>query len=375
MRVACVNQDPGIRPGGSKGAAVHVAAMRAAFADCGAEVSAFDEKGDDALMAALVERHGRSPLDLVYERYALGCVAGSRFATRHGVPHVLEVNAPLLDEATRYRLLPEGDRARLQRLEHEVFGGARRILAVSRAVAENVRAGGVPRERVVVAANAVDGRVFRPRAGWLDRGDPGAASRCGALAAVEAGPVASLPADTFVVGFHGRLRPWHGLPLLVEAFLGLLARGVDAHLLLVGEGDFEGALAGRLPADRLTRLGWRSQAELAPLVARFDALALTYAPDAPCFYSPLKLLEAMAAGVVPVVPRLGDLPDIVVHGRNGLLYPAGDATALTAMLEVLASSAVLRRRLAAAARSTAEQRSWTSIAADVLACVTPTDVR
>jgi len=346
VHVACLNQDKGIAPDSRKGAAVHVAAMREGFARCGARVEPLDHKDPAALHRALEELHARRPLDLVYERYALGCDTGARFAARRRVPFVLEVNAPLIEEERRYRGL--ADASALEELERRIYGAAHRILAVSSQVAQAVVARGVPERRVLVRPNAVDTLRFRPRR----PGEP---------------QPAGVDAGDFVLGFHGRLRPWHGFPILARAAAELLARGVPARLLLVGEGDFEAECRGLLPARRVTRVGWTPHEQLGPLVARFDALPLGYPPDAPCWFSPLKLLEAMAAGAVPVVPELGDLARVVRHRRNGLVYPAGDLPALVDALAELHARPARRAALAAAARRTAQRRSWSALAREVLA--------
>lgn len=345
MRVACVSQDPGVGPGRRKGAAVHLAAMRGAFRARGVEVHELDVPDDTALKRRLAELLDGAPPDLVYERHALGRTAACRFALRHGIPHVLEVNAPLVEEEERWRG-PVGEAAR--RAEAWLFGHAPHVFAVSSAVADYALAQGADPASVAVRTNRVDAGLFRPRR----PADPqrrylGAEER-------------------LVLGFHGRLRPWHGLERVAEAAGRALARGIDVHLLLVGEGDFEAAAGDRLPADRLTVLDWRPPEELAAWVAACDVLPLGYGPDSPCYFAPLKLAEAMAAGVVPVVPALGDLPELVPHGVRGLVYPAGDVDALAEHLEELGRSPELRARLGRAARRAAEELSWDSLAAEVL---------
>ncbi|HZJ71336.1 MAG TPA: glycosyltransferase family 4 protein [Planctomycetota bacterium] len=357
MLVACVNQDPGIMPTSRKGAAVHVESMRRAFRAVGARVAELDEKDEAALDARLTALlSGRTGPALVYERYALGCVTASRVAARHERPHVLEVNAPLIEEAARYRTSVDADR--LRGLEHEVFDRARAIIAVSQAVAESVFAHGLPAERVLVRPNAVDTALFR------------------AVGRPSLPPGVTIAPTDFVLGFHGRLRPWHGFPRLVGAFRRLLEKRLPVHLLLVGEGDWEQGLrddastgAAPLAPGCVTVLGWRPQEELAAIVARFDALALAYDGDAPCYFSPLKLLEAMAVGAVPVVPALGDLPRIVRHDESGLVYAPGDEVALAAQIERLVRTPALRVRLGITAAREARSRSWTAIARDVLAVV------
>lgn len=102
------------------------------------------------------------------------------------------------------------------------------------------------------------------------------------------------------------------------------------------------------------------------LVACFDILPLAYALDAGFYFSPLKLLEAMACGVVPVVPDLGELPELVGNGAAGLVYPAGSTPALVAALELLIGDEARRARLAAHCITLAQRRSWTAIASEAL---------
>lgn len=344
MKIVHVNSDPGVAPGRKKGAAVHVEAMRDAFAKLGHEVVALDEHDPARVRARLAASHAAGAIDLVYERHALGAFAASEFARAAGVAHVLEVNAPLAREAELYRdgAGPAADPAR----ERAYFAGADRVLCVSRECAEYARERGAAAERVVIEPNAVDPDLFRPRTDDVLRGE-------------------LVPAGALVVGFHGRLRPWHNFAFLVAALERALDEGVPVHLLALGEGPFADELSGSRLADHATLVGWRPHAEAARVVACMDVLPITYAPDKPCWYSPLKLLEAMAVGAVPVVPRLGDLTDAVEHDVDGLVVPAGDLDALVAALRALAGDGALRARLARAARARACRRTWISIARDV----------
>jgi glycosyltransferase involved in cell wall biosynthesis len=71
---------------------------------------------------------------------------------------------------------------------------------------------------------------------------------------------------------------------------------------------------------------------------------------------PISILEAMAYGKTVVASDIGGIPELVVHGETGLLFPAGDRDALTDCLTRLVGNAELRRRYGAAARVRAEQR-------------------
>jgi glycosyltransferase involved in cell wall biosynthesis len=344
VRFACVSQDPGVGPRRRKGAAVHLLAMRRAFAALGADVVGVDEPDDAALERALDAAHAAVPIDVVYERYALGRMAGARWATAHGARFVLEANSPLADEAARYRGAAPG--ADEEGADRAAFGAAALVLAVSAPVAEYAVRRGADTASVLVVPNAVDPERFRPRL-------PGDALRA-----------TIAPDERLVLGFHGRLRPWHGFELFAEAARRLLASGVDAHLLLVGEGDFDEHLAG-VPSDRVTRVPWVPHDEVARWVACMDALPLTYLPDAPCYFSPLKLAEAMAAGVVPVAPQLGELAVRLADGAGGMLYAPGDVDGLTAALRTLADRPARRAELAAGAVALARRHTWVHVAETV----------
>jgi glycosyltransferase involved in cell wall biosynthesis len=349
IRVAHVNQDAGIRPEAAKGAWVHVDRLRAALAAIGADVIAIDEPDGQRARALLADACVHAPLDLIYERYSLGAYTASQYAHERGIPHVLEVNAPLQDEAARHR---PAELARLNQ-EHEgtLFSNAAQVFVVSPALRPYARARGTPDDRIQVTPNGVDSERFMPR---------------GVHDTLRSSIV---PANHFVLGFHGRLRPWHHFDALVTVAADLIAAGRPLFVLTVGRGEFQRELKGRLPADSYHCIDWVPHAQVGRYVACFDALPLAYAEEAESYFSPLKLFEAMAAGVVPVVPRLGELPSYVEDLAAGLVYTAGDSDDLRAALLRLIDDEQLRTRLAKSAIRVARGHSWTQIAETVIRSV------
>jgi glycosyltransferase involved in cell wall biosynthesis len=69
---------------------------------------------------------------------------------------------------------------------------------------------------------------------------------------------------------------------------------------------------------------------------------------------PKAVLEAMATGVPLVTTRVGQAPEIVVHGENGLLADVDDVEGLVAAVEELHDNSQLAARLRKAGRPTAE---------------------
>jgi glycosyltransferase involved in cell wall biosynthesis len=65
---------------------------------------------------------------------------------------------------------------------------------------------------------------------------------------------------------------------------------------------------------------------------------------------PYSLLEARAAGVVPVVTRVGGMPDVVLEGVHGRFVPVGDAAAIAAAITALGADRATLARMSAACR-------------------------
>ncbi len=82
--------------------------------------------------------------------------------------------------------------------------------------------------------------------------------------------------------------------------------------------------------------------------------------------SPNGLCEAMMVGMPVVSSDVGGVPSLLEHGREGLLVPAGDPSALAGALRRLAEDHQLAERLAAAARRRARKRHDRSTVAATL---------
>jgi glycosyltransferase involved in cell wall biosynthesis len=294
--------------------------------------------------------------DFIYERYAFGCAAGVQAARRAGIPLVLEVNSPMVQEleATRGLVFP-GVAARM---EEHIFRGADRVCVVSGVLCDVLAGMGVERERLLVTPNGVHLEQYRPQ-------DP--AARASARAELGLGGLAP---DDVVLGFVGYYRRWHRLDLVVAALARPeLARAV---LVLVGEGparaELEQAAAQQGVAGRVRFAGARPHDAIPGLLAAFD---LALVPAINPYASPLKLFEYMAAGLAVLAPDQPNLREVLADGSNALLVPREDGAALAAALARLVGERDLRERLGRAARRTVVERdlTWRANARRVVAAV------
>ena len=65
---------------------------------------------------------------------------------------------------------------------------------------------------------------------------------------------------------------------------------------------------------------WGLRQNVAPLIAQSDLLLMPSLYESFC----LAALEAMACGVPVLASNVGGLPEVVVHGETGILFPLGD---------------------------------------------------
>ncbi len=142
-----------------------------------------------------------------------------------------------------------------------------------------------------------------------------------------------------------RLAPQKGLEVLLGAVKLLAGRGIDVHLVLVGDGPMRERLrlrAERLQiTDRVTLMGAVGQDDMAAYYAGADVFCL------PSFAEgvPVVLMEAMASGRAVVATRVGGVPELVEDGASGLLVAPGNVDELAAALERLASSPEEREKM------------------------------
>jgi len=203
-----------------------------------------------------------------------------------------------------------------------------RLIAVSPEVRDELVALHVaPRERFSVVRLGIE---LEPRVHF--EGDPAEVRRRHGI-----------PEGKFVVGWFGRMTAVKRTDDLLTMLAGVRERGVDALLLLVGDGDDRERLEQRAHDLGLARsclfLGY--QEDVAPWYAICDAVVLTSASEG----TPVTIIEALAAGRPVVATKVGGVPDVVDEGETGFLVRPHDTHALAERLEILAGDPVRRRAM------------------------------
>jgi len=152
----------------------------------------------------------------------------------------------------------------------------------------------------------------------------------------------------FVVGWIGRMTGVKRTDDILLALRGLRDRGVDACLLMVGDGPDRDQTERRAKELGVVRecffLGY--QDDVTGFLAAFDAFVLPSGNEG----TPVSAIEALGAGRPVVATRVGGVPDVVRDGVDGYLVEAGDVAGLAEALARLAADPELRDRMGAAGR-------------------------
>jgi glycosyltransferase involved in cell wall biosynthesis len=208
---------------------------------------------------------------------------------------------------------------------------------------KNILLGRGVRKKIVLVPNGIDIDRFRPSetSGKLFRANH------------------SIPNDSKVILFSGRLSFEKNVNVLITAFKKLLEDTPRASLVVLGSGPLKGALIELVKKLKLENnvlfLGEvEHQSDLIPIV--YSAADIFVLPSK-FENSPLSILEAMGCMKPVVATCVGGIVDLIEDGQNGLLVRPDNPDELANVLRTLATDDQECLRLGEAARKTAEAYS------------------
>lgn len=285
-------------------------------------------------------------------------------ARRLGVPFIYEVRG--FWELSQLVREPRWEHTAAFRnaiaLESLTAAEADLVFSLTAAMRDELIRRGVDSARIRLLPNACDGAQFAP------------APRDAVLANEQ-----NLPPGVPVIGYVGSFTGYEGLDDLIQACAGLMRRGLDFRLLLVGDEFLHHPdqlpltpqlealirqtglgervrMPGRVAPNQVAR--WYSLIDIAPLPRK--PLAVTE------LVAPLKPLEAMAMGKAVIASDVTALAEMIDHERTGLLFAKGEVAALEAGLVRLIADPALRIRLGDSARAwVLAERGWNRMAGQV----------
>lgn len=275
-------------------------------------------------------------------------------ARRLGLRMVYEVRTFWEDAAVSHGTHREGSaRYRASRaLERVVLQRADAVVAICTGIRSELIRRGVPAERIAIVPNGVDPDWFeaRPRATAL-------AARLG----IGEGPV---------FGYIGSFSHYEGLTFLLEAAPAFMGGLPGSRLLLVGDGRDRAALdeAARRAGPGVIMTGRLPQSEVRDIYTLLDVFVLPRRRIRLTeMVTPLKPLEAMAAGTAVLASDIGGHTELIDDGRTGLLFRTDSRDSLAQQAMRLGGDRSLRGRLVEGGRRFVErERTWDRIVAGYL---------
>jgi glycosyltransferase involved in cell wall biosynthesis len=229
---------------------------------------------------------------------------------------------------------PKPDRIKGRLIDRVGAAGSDVVVAVSEPLAAQLaRDLAIPKRKLVVIPNGVDTEGYRPQA------DTGRLR-----AELGLGP------DTPIIGSIGRLEPIKGYDVMIDAFASLRARSTysGAVLVIAGEGSERAALQEMVRARGLDRsvflIGWRD--DVLDMHSAFSIFTMSSRSEG----TSISLLEAMSAGLAPVVTNVGGNADVLGEELRSCLVPAEQPEALASAWEEMLRSTEAADRYRAAAR-------------------------
>jgi colanic acid biosynthesis glycosyl transferase WcaI len=270
------------------------------------------------------------PLQLAAAAWAVSKARGAAF--------VLQVKDLVPDIAISLGMLRNPVAiAAARHLERFVYRRAQQIVVLSSGFAENLRAKGVPAEKISILPDWMDTDFIRP----APRAAEGKGGVAGAFRARH-----GISSEVFLAVHAGNM----GAKQKLEVLLDAAAAAPEKYFLLVGDGVERARLEHAAAERRLANvkiLPLLPRAELPALLAASDALVLNQAASVVDAVVPSKLLTYMAAGrpVVAATHPASESAALVRAADCGLAVAAEQASALVAALESLRRDPALARRL------------------------------
>jgi len=280
--------------------------------------------------ASAVARLARD-CDLVHAHWVLSAFAAVLGSPFHRRPVITTVQGSDVYRAMRLPLAGALGRAGLR--------GSRRVIALSRSLADSAAAQGVDPRKITVIPNGIDAGLFAPNG----------------------------KAREPVVLFVGSLIDRKGVRFLIEAMARIRNRHPGLVLELIGDGpqraDLEMLAARRGLSESVRFAGILAPVEVAARMRRAELFVLPSLEEG----QGVALLEALASGTPCVGSAVGGIRE-VLSPEWGILVPPGDAQSLAGALADLLGDADRRYAMGRAAASGVRERyDWPVVARRILA--------
>jgi len=215
------------------------------------------------------------------------------------------------------------------RLDRFMLRFARKIIAVSSGIKEELIRSGIEAAHITTIQNAVDGSS---ESETITQNRQTRRQLC------------NLAEKDFVVGYVGRLSEEKGVKYLIEAISMLNESRVPVKLLIIGEGPQKKALEDFAKERSIEHIVLFAgfQNDIDSWLPAIDVFVLPSLTEG----TPMSLLEAMALGIPVIASSVGGVPQVVDSEKNGILVSPGKPEDIKEAIQLLYNNEDLRKRFA-----------------------------
>ena len=277
--------------------------------------------------------------DVIHERQTYNGFGGFLLAKRFRLPFVLEINAPLELELGMYHTKFYKWVGKIT--EEKIVPRADKVITVSASLKNYILDRfNIHSSRVEVVPNGVDLELFNPKVSGAD-----VRHRYNLN-------------DNPVVSFVGSLKKWHGIDILLNAAEKILTINPLIKFMIIGSGSEEKGLK-KQASENIIFTGSVNYQDVPKYLAASDIVVAPY-PQIDFFYfSPVKLFEYMATGKPIIASNIGQIGDVLEHGKTGLLIEPGNYKELAENILTLLEDEELKKILGRNARIEVEKNyTW-----------------
>lgn len=289
--------------------------------------------------------------DFIYDRYMLFNLSVISVGKKYNIPVFTEVNAPLAFERSNEPDESQHFKTLAFELEKKICNSSFKTIAVSTSLKKYLVSMGVDEDKIFVLPNGVNLDKFKPvqkNRRLLNE--------------------LKIHDDSFVIGFTGILRPWHGLDLLLNAFKKVHDRFSETVLLIAGDGPVKDeviSMAENLGiSDSVFITGRVPHKKISEYISLFD---VAVSPKTTFYASPMKIPEYMAMKKAVVAPDTENIRDILDNNKTGVCFKNGSSDSMADAIIMLMQNRELKKEIGNNAyQETLSRLNWLNNAEQII---------
>jgi len=259
---------------------------------------------------------------------------GILLAKKNKIPYVLEVNAPILYERGIYHSYFS---CKIEEISEKVlFSRANRIIVVSNVLKNYVMSKNIPSEKVIVVPNGANEKLLNPN-----------------ISGKKIRKKYNLE-NKRIICFSGSLdQEWQGIDEILKS--AEMISSIDPTIYFLIIGDLKEQDQTKNSPQNVIFTGAINHSDLPNYLAAADILLAPYKlkeqfKEIGFYNSPVKLFEYMAMGKPIIASNIGQISEVIEHGKTGLLIEPGNYQELTSNILTLFENKQLREELGVNAR-------------------------